>query len=495
MKRVLPLLLVTILVMFLSACGKRSELVCDSCGVSFLGDGDYSEELERDAEIQEALGIDLYGFFCPDCRPEHTSGISAYGMSEEDLERLEAYDRGETLPPTSNINDDVTIIGSTGMEPYYIAEDHTSGLNGIYDTDAGEWKTDPMFSTIYPYDTNGMALAERDGYYGYIDQTGVTIIGFQFADALSFNELGLATVKMNQVGVINRAGDFLIDPMYEKITYRNNFIQVYDGRHFGLYNLEGDMIIDPTYNEEFVFEGDYIYANKSNRWYAVFDQNGNSMLSSLRGVMKKDAAISPRIGENEIVDGVSLPVNGILICSYADSTLQYYRLFDTEFNLLQEQDYAYISPFNSLGYAAAVPCEFKKNEYGNLHMTDQGDWILIGQDGSHYRDLPDMSELYQGGDSVFGNKYLYANDYYAYADWSGETLVNISNGEVSKWKTVTPVEGTQCIIAQDLQTDLWSLLDQDTLAASNCTEITYDPSCDSFTLTRGGESETYTPLT
>lgn len=482
--------------MSLSACGKTTELICDDCGVTFVANGDYSEELKEDAELQEAFGVDLYSFYCPDCRPDYMDSPISTHMLNVDLETIVAYRNGKSVSSSNNIDTNISILESTGMEPYYSAIDNSSGLCGIYDIEVKDWKTEPMFSSIQPYDTAGMALAEKDGYYGYIDQTGDTIIGFQFVDALSFNDLGLATVKMNQVGVVNRTGDFVIDPMYENITYRNNFIQVYTGKYFGLCNLEGDMIINPTYDEEFVFEGDYIYANEVNRWYNVFDQNGNSMLGSLKGVMKKDAAISSRIGKNEIVDGVTLPVNGILICSYSDSTKQdmYYRLFDTDFKLLQEQDYVYVSPFNSLGYAAAVPCEFEANEYGNLRMVDQGDWIIIGQGGSHYRDLPDMSELYRGGDSFRGDKYLYANDYYAYADWNGEALVNISTGEVTRWRTVTPVEGTQCIIAQDLQTDLWSLFDQDTLAASNCTEITYDPSCDSFALIRGGESETYYPI-
>lgn len=212
MKRVLLLLLATALVVSLSACGKRSELICDSCGVSFLGDADYSEQLKENAKIQEELGIDLYIFRCPDCRHEHAgSAISALGMSPEDYERLEAYRRGEAVLSRGNIDDNVTIIESTGLEPYYIAADNISGLNGIYDIAIGKWESDPVFSAIDSYDSAGMAIAKRDDYYGYIDQKGDTVIGFQFSDAHPFCEQGCAVIRMNQVGVIDRTGKFIID--------------------------------------------------------------------------------------------------------------------------------------------------------------------------------------------------------------------------------------------------------------------------------------------
>lgn len=79
-----------------SYCEMSAELVCDNCGVTFREIGDYSKELKEDADIQEALGIDVYTFLCPNCRPECASGpVAAYFMSIEDAERVGAYRRGE----------------------------------------------------------------------------------------------------------------------------------------------------------------------------------------------------------------------------------------------------------------------------------------------------------------------------------------------------------------------------------------------------------------
>lgn len=494
MKRILLLLLATVLVVFLSACGKRSELICDSCGVSFLGDADYSEQLKEDAELQEALGIDLYSFYCPDCRNEYAATALAVSfLTEEEYERLTAYRAGETVFSSSNIDDNITIVEPTGTEPYYVALDELSGLYGIYDISVGDWETNPIFSVINTYDSDGMALAQKDGYYGYINQIGGTVIGFQFKDAYPFNEKGCAVVRMNQVGVIDRVGTFIIEPMYQEITCCDNFIQVCDGRYYGLYNYEGDIVIAPEYKAEFLFIENYIYVLKNDRWYEVFDYDGNALLSSLRGVMAKDVALSSWVGENELVDGVSLPTHGIHVCHYSDSSTQfsYYRLFDSNLTLLKEQDYAYIAPFNELGYAAAVPCEFKATQFGYPTMDEKGDWIGINSDGMHFVDLPDIKGLYYGGDQYWGYKYLYINDYYGYAKWDGETLINISTGDVTRWKTIEPFDGTNYIIAQNDSTGLWTLFDGDIIVDSTCTEIAYDG--DAFYLTHGGETNAYMP--
>lgn len=155
-------------------------------------------------------------------------------------------------------DDSITIVGPTGMEPYYIAIENTTDLYGIYDVMNEGWILEPTLLFIDTYDSAGMAMAQQGDYYGYIDQEGNTVIGFQFGEAQSFNERNFAPVRMNHFGVIDRMGNFIIEPMYDGISYNSDFIKVYNGK-YGLYDHEGNLIIAPEYDNDFIFDDQFIY--------------------------------------------------------------------------------------------------------------------------------------------------------------------------------------------------------------------------------------------
>lgn len=125
MKRGLLVLFIIFITIFFSACSS-TELICDGCGVGFVESGDYSDYLKEDAEIQAALNIDLYAFFCPDCREGRSMDpVFARILSSEESEVLAVYKENKTIQ--SKVDDDITIVESTGTEPYYVAIDIESG--------------------------------------------------------------------------------------------------------------------------------------------------------------------------------------------------------------------------------------------------------------------------------------------------------------------------------------------------------------------------------
>lgn len=391
----------------------------------------------------------------------------------------------------SQINSNITIVGPTGRDSYYIAIENSTNLYGIYDTADSSWILEPTLLYIDTYDLAGMAMAQQGDYYGYIDQKGNTVIGFQFSEAQSFNDRDFAPVRMNHVGVIDRVGNFIIEPMYDGISYNSDFIKVYNGK-YGLYNCAGDLIIAPEYDDDFIIDEQFIYTkiyhNDFGDWYTVFDHSGNELLNSI---------------PFDNVRYISYPKNGIhLVCcdmrtGWSEPT-QYYCIADMELNPVSDQKFAYISEFSSSGYAAAVSRSFyPEDAYGRLGTKD-GEWYIINLAGEKVSDLPSNIPSFSNSNGTFYHDvYYYVNNYWGLAkevSGYGDKLysVNIQSKEIQHWKTIEEFDGTNCIIAQNESTGLWTLFDGDVIVDSTCTEIIFDG--DSFQLIHGGESEKYNPI-
>lgn len=85
------------------------------------------------------------------------------------------------------------------------------------DREGNEFKT-PADYSIYSY-SNGRILLEKDGKYGYMTSRGKWLCAPDFTYARPFFE-GLAVVgELNgKKGVIDRDGNFVIDPVFDEIT-------------------------------------------------------------------------------------------------------------------------------------------------------------------------------------------------------------------------------------------------------------------------------------
>lgn len=65
--------------------------------------------------------------------------------------------------------------------------------------------------------SEGMALAEKDGKWGYANAAKQIVIPIQYDSAVSFN-LGIAAVnKDGKLGVIRQDGKYLIQPVYDAL--------------------------------------------------------------------------------------------------------------------------------------------------------------------------------------------------------------------------------------------------------------------------------------
>lgn len=74
----------------------------------------------------------------------------------------------------------------------------------------------PAGSTVWGF-SEGMALCELDGKWGYVNAGREVVIPIQYDSAVSFS-LGLAAVELSdKLGVIRQDGTYLIRPEYDSL--------------------------------------------------------------------------------------------------------------------------------------------------------------------------------------------------------------------------------------------------------------------------------------
>jgi len=97
--------------------------------------------------------------------------------------------------------------------------------------------------------SEGMALIPMNGRWGYIDNTGDIVIETRFAEAYPFSD-GLAQVRLveeegGKIGFINKNGDFAIEPRYDwclDFTDGLAFVGI-KGDTYGFIDTTGRMVI------------------------------------------------------------------------------------------------------------------------------------------------------------------------------------------------------------------------------------------------------------
>ena len=93
---------------------------------------------------------------------------------------------------------------------------NTGEKYGLADT-TGTILVKPIYENLTYFSSNGLAVAKRNGKYGYINNKGEIIIDFKYDEARGF-KYDLAPVKINgKWAFINKFGTFKIKPKFENI--------------------------------------------------------------------------------------------------------------------------------------------------------------------------------------------------------------------------------------------------------------------------------------
>lgn len=356
----------------------------------------------------------------------------------------------------------------TEFDDLYWYQDLLSWKYGLYDLSEDTMLTEACYDSYGLFDESGMAPVKKDNYWGYINASGETIIGHYFEDAKAFSG-DCAVVKNNgKWGAIDSYGNYVVQPEYNDVEINGNFIIVKnDLKYYGAFNTEGNELITASrgiHNERYeniIVLNNRLYAKTSDRWFHVFDENGNPLLGN-----------DPL---NEII-AVSFPQNGFHIARASGNN---YTFADENLNLRGYKYYKELTDFSKSGYA--------------IGCIDWISWEVIDTEGTV---LYTLSELNNGDGNTF---YEYANKYLAYGYYAlgmGQNsvhygVVDMQTGTFTEYANVKPIDGTECIIVS-ADSGLMGLYEKDSLVLSCVYDnITFDGS--RFELTRGAEKSTYDP--
>ena len=103
--------------------------------------------------------------------------------------------------------------------------------------------------------SEGLALAQKNGLYGYIDKLNNVVIPFQFDQASDFINGRAIVEKGGKSGVINRAGKYILPLEFNEIgQYSEGLIYGAKDSLYGFYNLMGKQVIESRFSDVFPFE-------------------------------------------------------------------------------------------------------------------------------------------------------------------------------------------------------------------------------------------------
>lgn len=355
---------------------------------------------------------------------------------------------------------------------------------------------------------DGLALVKKDGYYGYIDERGNAVIGFYYDMATSFDpEYQLAIVGTGGgKGVIDYNGELVVDTQYIDVYFDSGFIVVSEDKNMmgdllncGIYTTTGNHIIEDRYRE-FYFSDNKIYANDDYESFGhsksslgdVYDFNGTNLLNE-----------EPLLGATAITP----PYNGICIVQYDDvfyyslngsHEYSYYLYCDENLNLVYNAKLSSATAFNKLGYA--IVCHSLCN---NLDNISEDTVRYFGMRGNQYFILQNnemgIQEVQRLPEPDYLESYKTINDYYIVlhdGHGNGSDML-LDRGSLNKISCYNPsmVDGTNCIIVQNENSELYGLYDGRELVKDYLfNNIVYDSYTNTFLLTRGAEIEEYVPI-
>lgn len=140
----------------------------------------------------------------------------------------------------------------------------------------------------------GLMLVEESGYYGYVDERGDLVIPTMFVSATDFynNRAVVSPTKEDgKNGVIDREGNYILEPKYGNIEILDEFIltrgsisqYLSSDDSYLLFDLDGKEIISDYSSEILIGDNNRITAkiydkeNMNYRYSTIFDYEGNKI--------------------------------------------------------------------------------------------------------------------------------------------------------------------------------------------------------------------------
>ena len=102
----------------------------------------------------------------------------------------------------------------------------------------------------------GLAWAEKNGKYGYVNKLNEVVIDFQFTDAIDFEKGRAVIAKGDLSGIIDRSGTLIFPIEFKDIgQFSEDLIYAQKDSLYGYFDVYGYQRIQPQFTEAFSFSG------------------------------------------------------------------------------------------------------------------------------------------------------------------------------------------------------------------------------------------------
>ncbi|EJP6474057.1 WG repeat-containing protein [Clostridium botulinum] len=161
-------------------------------------------------------------------------------------------------------------------------------INGVrwgYINEKGEFTIKSVYNLALEFQCNGVAVVEKDNFYGVIDRNGDYIVKLKYGFISEFSEKRAIVIDNEKFNIINEKGKKLISK-FKSYNYIGNFregrakygiIDFTKGYIYGYLDREGKAIIPAQYEygNDF-YEGKAVVRIKENE-YALINKNGEML--------------------------------------------------------------------------------------------------------------------------------------------------------------------------------------------------------------------------
>ncbi|MBQ8545178.1 MAG: WG repeat-containing protein [Alistipes sp.] len=124
--------------------------------------------------------------------------------------------------------------------------------------------------------SEGLAVVELNGKYGYIDKTGKEVISLKYEEAGAFEE-GLAVVVLDgKMGYVNKSGKE-IGFIYDEVHFRNGFARVKLNDKYGFVDKNGNEVTSLKYDDASFFSEGLAMVKLNGKW-GFIDKTGKEII-------------------------------------------------------------------------------------------------------------------------------------------------------------------------------------------------------------------------
>lgn len=159
-------------------------------------------------------------------------------------------------------------LATTVFYPIYV-----NGKWG-FANEQGKIMIEAQYDYVGPF-KEGLAVAFKGDYAGYISKSNKTIIPFIYDDGEDCNQGLVSVLKEDYLGILNKLNQTVLPFEYDAIgSLNDDIILIAKNDAYGYCNRKGEIIIDLSYERAYEFSNGFAVVVDSGK-YGLIDRNGN----------------------------------------------------------------------------------------------------------------------------------------------------------------------------------------------------------------------------